>query len=130
MAASVFSIGMYADVHTVALHDILPHDSRFGESLALGAYASKVNYFAYVEGQSRYEYPGLEFLLNPDDPRVPANFELAYRGNTHPVVVIYRVHPQAWADPNAPHHARKTPPRPDFDDGYDVNIDEDAHIYE
>ena len=127
LAASVFSIGMVADAHTVALHDILPHDSTFSDPLLLGFCAARVDYVAYVEGQSRYEYPGLEFLLTPDDPRVPANFELVYRGNARPIIVIYRAHPLEWADPHAPHHARKTLP---YDDGFDVNIDEDAKIYE
>ena len=97
LAASVYSIGQAADVHTVNLYQLLPRDARFNDNLLLRVLATHANYLAYVEGPSNGEYPDLNFLLTPRDPRVPANFELVYQNDAQPHVVIYRIHWWIWA---------------------------------
>ena len=122
LAASVYSIGLYADTHTIGLHEALPHEPQFADLLQLSLNPKKADYLAYIEGQSRYEYPNLQFLLTPQDPRVPANFEPVYHNAIHPVVVIYRLHTQAWVSDRLQDKRAKPVPN-DLDDGLPVPPD-------
>jgi hypothetical protein len=50
-----------------------------------------IRVFVYTRRHSLWTHPQLEYLLNPDDARVPESFHLIYRSMDDWPVVVYRV---------------------------------------